>query len=261
MRGGGGCLVYLLFEHQRAKDSWIALRLLRYQVRIWEEHLRKHPEAAKLPVILPVVVAQNAESWRLSPRFADLLDVPEDLGDALAGSYPDFVFRLIELAEVPFDKIVGTPSGILILRALKAERVQKLLDAPIWEEGLLAQIPREIFERVLLYIFSHGDVDKDAFARKVESISSAAIQSTAMTLAQQFRQEGRQEGLSQGLSQGRLTALQEDVIEVLAVRFDRVPEGLREAICEIADEPQLRRLLKAALRAASVEDFAGSLEG
>ncbi len=255
--GAADCLVYLLFEHQRSKDPWIALRLLRYQVRIWEDHLRKNPKALKLPVILPVVIAQNAEPWHLSPRFADLLHLPDGLDAALAGRFPDFVFRLIELAELPFDKIVGTPSGILILRTLKAERVQKLLDAQVWDESLLVQIPREIFERVLLYIFSHGDVDKTAFNHNVKSIASAEIQSTAMTLAQQFRQEGRQEGLSQG----RLLALQEDVIEVLAVRFDRVPEGLREAICEIADEPHLRRLLKAALRAASVEDFAGSLEG
>ena len=257
--GGTGCLVYLLFEHQSAKDPWIALRLLRYQVRIWEEHLRKHPQTVKLPVILPVVIAQNAESWHLSPRFADLLHLPDGFDDALAGRFPDFIFHLIELADLPFDKIVGTPSGILVLRTLKAERMQKLLDAPIWEESLLARVPAELFERILLYILSNGDVDKDAFTRKVKTISSAKIQSAAMTLAQQFRQEGRQEGLNQGLSQGRLLAMQDAVIELLAMRFDRVPEGLREAICEIADEPQLRRLHKAALRAASVEDFAGSL--
>jgi len=58
--GDARCLVYLLFEHQRAKDPWIALRLLRYMLRIWEKHLHDHPEALRLPVILPVVVAQNA---------------------------------------------------------------------------------------------------------------------------------------------------------------------------------------------------------
>ncbi len=32
----GRCFVYLLFEHQVAEDPQIALRLLRYMVRIWE---------------------------------------------------------------------------------------------------------------------------------------------------------------------------------------------------------------------------------
>ena len=54
-------------------------------------------------------------------------------------------------------------------------------------------------------------------------------------------------------------ALQDDIVEVLAIRFDRVPEGLKEAICEIADEPRLRRLHKAALQAGSIEDFATAL--
>ena len=72
-----------------------------------------------------------------------------------------------------------------------------------------------------------------------------------MTLAQQFRQEGRQ--------QGRPVALQEDVVEVLSVRFGHVPEGLKEVIGEIAEEPRLRALHKAALRAAALEAFTESL--
>jgi predicted transposase/invertase (TIGR01784 family) len=253
--GGAGCLIYLLFEHQRNKDPSIALRLLRYQVRIWEKFLGEHPKADKLPVILPIVVAQNAESWHLSPRFADLLDLSDGLENVLDGRFPDFLYQMIELADLPFEKIVGTPAGILILRTLKAERVHKLLDAQVWDEKLLVQMPRALFECLLLYIFSHADVDKDAFTRNVKSIGSAKIQSTAMTLAQQFRQEG----LSQGLSQGRILALQESVAEALSIRFDRVPEGLREAIRDIADEPQLRILHKAALQAESLEAFAGAL--
>ncbi|MEI8311791.1 MAG: hypothetical protein WCH98_13650, partial [Verrucomicrobiota bacterium] len=67
------------------------------------------------------------------------------------------------------------------------------------------------------------------------------------------------QGLRQGLSQGRLLALQEDVIEVLAIRFSHVPEGLREAITVIAEEPRLRELLKGALRAETIEGFTASL--
>jgi predicted transposase/invertase (TIGR01784 family) len=36
---GKDCRVYLLFEHQSAPDPWLALRLLRYMVRIWEAHI------------------------------------------------------------------------------------------------------------------------------------------------------------------------------------------------------------------------------
>ena len=257
---GTACFLYLLFEHQRNKDPWIALRLLRYQVRIWESFLVKHPKAEKLPVILPVVLAQNRESWHLSPRFADLLDLPA--GCDLDGHFPDFIFRLFELADIPFDKIVGTPAGILTLRVMKAEREQKLLGSEVWDEPLLARVPREIFEMVLLYIFSNGNIDKKGFAHRVKTLKSAEIKDTAMTLAQQFRQEGREETISlaqQFRQEGRQIALQEDVIEVLRVRFERVPEGVKEAISAIAEEPRLRALLKSALRSDTLEAFARSL--
>jgi hypothetical protein len=78
-------------------------------------------------------------------------------------------------------------------------------------------------------------------------------------LEQLIAEEVTERVAEKAMSQGRLLALKEDVIEVLSVRFDRVPEGLKEAVCEIADEPKLRHLHKAALRAGSVEDFANAL--
>ena len=34
---------------------------------------------------------------------------------------PDFTFRLVQLAEIPFDKILGAPAGILVLRAFRQQ--------------------------------------------------------------------------------------------------------------------------------------------
>lgn len=62
---GGEALIYLLFEHQLAEDQRIALRLLRYMVRIWEVYLKENPGVA-LPPILPVVLAQNEKAWKIS---------------------------------------------------------------------------------------------------------------------------------------------------------------------------------------------------
>ncbi|MCB1224432.1 MAG: Rpn family recombination-promoting nuclease/putative transposase, partial [Verrucomicrobiales bacterium] len=38
---GQRCALYLLFEHQSTPDPWMALRLLRYMVRIWEAFIAK----------------------------------------------------------------------------------------------------------------------------------------------------------------------------------------------------------------------------
>jgi hypothetical protein len=137
---GSDCLIHLLFEHQVREDHWIALRLLRYMVRIWESRVKADP-SKKLPVILPIVLAQNAREWKVDPAFTSLLEIPPDLADDLQPFVPNFTFRLIQLAEIPFEAIVGTPAGIMILRTMKAERIGSLLADPVWDEELLSQLP------------------------------------------------------------------------------------------------------------------------
>ena len=45
-------------------------------VRIWENHLKSAPTAKSLPVILPIVLTQNAEVWTIPTRFSHLPDLP-----------------------------------------------------------------------------------------------------------------------------------------------------------------------------------------
>lgn len=191
---GSACLIYLLFEHQRQNDPWIALRLLKYQIGIWEQFRSKQPQATCLPLVIPVVLAQNAKHWEISTRFADLLDLPPEQIVHLAEWVPVWTFRLIQLADLPFDKILGTPAGIMVLRTLKAEQTHQLLAPPVWDEALLSQLPTRLIETLLTYIFHAGSVDKQAFMKNVVKVCRDELKSTAMTLAQQFRQEGRQEG-------------------------------------------------------------------
>jgi hypothetical protein len=133
---------------------------------------------------------------------------------------------------------------------LSALRTPKLLDPIIWDEALLEQIPRALFEAFVLYL-SNADVDNGALERNLRAIETPELQHTAMTLAQKLRQEGRQEG--------RLSTLRENVLDALALRFDTVPSGLGEVVRGIADEEKLRRLLRQAICCASVEDFAADL--
>ena len=43
------------------------------------------------------------------------------------------------------------------------------------------------------------------------------------------------------------------MVEVLEVRFDRVPDGLKEAVQAILDQTMLRSLLRAAIKSTGVE--------
>jgi len=261
---GQPAFLYILFEHQNQEDPLIGLRLLTYMVRIWSDYLRNNPGAAKLPPILPLVLAQDNKPWKSSTRFADLIDIPEGAGE-MKKHIPDFEFQLVELFRMPFEKILGTPMGILTLRALKAEKLQALLDDMVWDESLLIQLPSASFEMLMRYILDR-DLDKPAFRRKLTTLRNPKLSKNAMSLAEQFRQEGREETRSlaeqfrqEGLQEGLVRANQAAVLEALEIRFNRVPEGLREEIELIADAAKLQSLLRAAIRSDTLEAFAEAL--
>lgn len=245
---GQPAFLFVLFEHQNEEDPLLGLRLLTYMVRIWNDYRRDNPAATKLPPILPLVLAQDNKPWKSSTRFADLINAPD--GEELKKHIPDFEFQLVELFRMPFDKILGTPLGILTLRALKAEKLQALLDDPVWDEALLIQLPASSFEMLMRYILDR-DLDKPAFRKKLKTLRNPKLSQNAMSLAEQFRQEGRQEGL--------IRANQAAILEALEVRFERVPEGLREEIQSVSDLTKLQSLHRAAIRCADLESFAREL--
>ena len=196
--------VHLLFEHQRREDRWIALRLLTYQLRIWEQFRSAHPLSETLPPIIPIVLAQNNQTWSLSPRFHALFDLPTTSGAdgpfELAKFVPDFTFRLVQLAEIPFEKISGTVLGILALRALKAEQGGDLLNDLVWDEALLLRLSPRQRNHILRYIIDAGDVDKTSIERKLTKLKNATILDATMTLADQYRQEGEQKAMSKAMT-------------------------------------------------------------
>jgi predicted transposase/invertase (TIGR01784 family) len=274
---GHPAFLYILFEHQNAEDPLIGLRLLTYMVRIWNDHLRTNLGVTKLPPILPLVLAQDNKPWKSSTRFADLVESHEGLGEELKKHIPDFEFQLVELYRMPFDKILGTPMGILALRALKAEKLQALLDDPVWDETLLLQLSPAAFEMLMRYILDR-DLDKPAFRKKIKNLNNSKLIQNAMSLAEQFRQEGReetrslaeqfrqegrqeghQEGREEGREEGLIFSKQQDILEALEIRFQRVPEGLREEIEAVSDTKKLSLLLRAAITSVDLEAFAAEL--
>ena len=65
---GRPAFLYLLFEHKSAPEALTAFQLLRYMIRIWEDFLKSHPGARRLPVILPVVLHHGEGGWTCARR-------------------------------------------------------------------------------------------------------------------------------------------------------------------------------------------------
>jgi predicted nucleic-acid-binding protein len=218
-----------------------------------------------LPPILPLVLAQDNKSWETSSRFTDLIQAPAGLAAAIQKHTPDFEFRLVELCSMPYEKILGTPMGILTLRALKAEKISALLDDAVWDEMLMVQLTPEALEQLLRYILDR-DIDKPAFRQKLKTITTPQLNQSAMSLAEQLREEGREEVRSlaqqfrqEGRQEGLIASKQQAIVEALEILFESLPEGLCEVIETINDSEKLTILHRAAIRSADIEAFAGEL--
>ncbi len=74
-----------------------------------------------------MVLDQDKDRWKSSSQFQDLFAFPEAIEKTARACTPDFSFRLLQLAEMAYEDIHGTPEGILTLRSLKAEPVGELL--------------------------------------------------------------------------------------------------------------------------------------
>ena len=244
---------YFLCEHQSSEDCLMPLRVLSYMVNIWTEEVKSLPGPVRLTPIIPVVVAQDNKVWKTSTKFHDLFRLPPEKWEEVRSFMPDFHFRLLQLVELPFESIEGTPDGKLALRALKAQAVGELLGDPVWEPSLMRVVSCEVLDYLIRYVWNQ-DVDKEGFCLRLKELPRTDLNPETMTLAQKIREEGREEGREQG----RLAALRM-LCSLLEVRFQKVPEGLWEELTHISDMKRLESLHRHAIRCASLDEFAAAL--
>ena len=207
-------LLYILFEHQTTEDPWLALRLLGYKVRIWNDYRKAQPAAGKLPVVIPLVLAHTQRAWSSSTRFASLFPACQSGPSDYAECIPDFVFQVIQLATLPFNQIVGTPLGVAVLRVMKAARMNALLSDEVWDIAVLENLTLDEYEVIVRYILS-TDLDREAIKSRVAKLSSERLRIKAMSVADQLRQEGKQEGEIIGRKEGEKVGVLAGSIQTL----------------------------------------------
>jgi len=115
LRDGGDACVFILFEHKSYIEPLVALDLLRYKVRIWEDALKANPKPDKLPAIIPLVVYHGPQPWSVPTRFEALLAVPEPLQIYA----PKFEYAVVDLSAWRDEDIRGAVilrAGLLLLK-------------------------------------------------------------------------------------------------------------------------------------------------
>ncbi len=229
--------LYVLVEHQRTPDPLMALRILAYQVRIWDKHLADHHATGTrpLPLIVPIVIYQGARSWKAGTDIADLLDIPDSLADDLQDLLPRFRYLLDDLTTVDDAELRRRPltpaARITFVSLGKAPRHDNVTTwLPDWLDDLRAleqQHHRALLTALLNYYLNVSDTPADDLQELAASIGPEA-QEILMTTASRLHDAGRDAGLREGLREGRAQLL----LDQLHTRFGDIDDTTRNRIAD-----------------------------
>lgn len=219
-------LVYVLVEHQSAPHPLMPWRVLRYLVRVGDEHLKPHPEASRVPMIVPIVVYHGKEKWTAPRTLRDVLDAPADVVDAASEHLPHLRFRLIDLrhadADALLDKLLsGFGEAALWVMSTGGDDEAVLEGLAKFSDTLGDMLTKpsghEAFGVFLKYILAtHEHIDRGTLRKVVGESVRPQAENEVVTMYEQLLQEGRQGVL----------------LDQLEAKFGAVPESVRTRLVE-----------------------------
>lgn len=248
-------LLYLLLEHQSTDDPLMAYRLLRYMVRIWDEHLRDHPGAAKLPAILPLVLHHSPGGWTSPTDFRALVDVDDATFSLVAAHVPSFRFLLDDVSAETDEALRAramTALGRLVLFCLRhvrepgrfAQEIARWLG--VLAEARAAPGGAEALLLIWRYIVTASNpADPQELVKQLLAVVGKQEEREIMSIADWYEDRGRQAGVT--------TGARNLLVKLLRKRFGALPAAA-EARIQAADAAQLEAWADRVLTAATLDE-------
>ena len=245
--GGRPALLYVLLEHQSKPDRWMAFRVLRYLVRVWDAFRLADPKAKRLPPIVPIIVAHTAGGWRATTRFEELIDLDGALAE-LAPHVPRFSYLVDDLTRASDSELLArtaTAFARVVWVTLKHARGD-LMGALHRVVALLREIGAApsgaaVLGALLQYTLyvRHDPAETVRPGNEISAGAKAMATSAAEKLIRQGRQEGHRSMLLRQLTRrfGKLPAATEERIE------HATPKQLVRWIDRVLDAPTLDEIL------------------
>jgi predicted transposase YdaD len=273
--------VYVLFEHQSTDrpHEYLAFRLLRCQVRIWEQHLKQNPGIRRLPIIVSLVLYHGQTEWRSPLRFHDLMNADEDELATFGEFVPQFRFVIDDVGHTA-DEALRTRGmsthARLALWFLKAARdsAQILKNAAFWGELLRELLTQpsgaEAMAVLLRYYLLVTDAPSPDTARRVfREAAGPHAEEIYVTLAESLINQGKLEGKTLGIAEGKTLGVAEGkalgvaegkalaILRVLEKRGMHVTDEKKRCIVSCTDLATLDGWLDAAITATSIDELLG----
>ncbi len=260
---GREALIYILWEHKSEPEPLTPLQVMRYMVRIWDQHLaslpmKKRGEIRKLPVIVPVVLHHGRGGWTAAVSFEEMLDADEELLAALGEHVPRLRLVIDDLWKQTDDQLyarAATSFARLVLWALKNAREAGWLGGEIgrWKELIAAVLAEREGTRALTALFQYivktnPAVERDVLRGLLPGDRGTEVEEAVMNWFEREMSQSRRDGERKG--ERRV------LLRQLRLRFGELPAAVVARI-EAAEVVELDVWTERFVTASRLEDVLG----
>jgi hypothetical protein len=252
-------LLYVLVEHQSSVDPLMPLRLLRYVVRVWEAWFREHPDARRIPAVIPLVVHQGAQPWNGPRRLSEIIDLPPELAAAVERHVPALELALEDLGSVSAEALAALRAPpvarfALVLLRSAAERADFAVvlsrSHDLMRAIYLGSRGAETLGTLLRYTLLVGRMEKKVLREHIQDVfGEEADEVFASEWCNDLINKGRRQGVKQGIEQGHRAILE----RLLRARFGDLDDATRSRLAK-ARATDLTRWAERVLTARRLAD-------
>ena len=252
-------VVYLFFllELQSYNDFTMPFRLLVYMTAIWLDHFKncdKNKRSQKdyrLPAIMPIVLHNSERNWTASCKFSQMISNAELFGKYVV----DFEYALVSVNTLTESKISN--SNTLIDNIFLADKKRTRQD---WTDGIAELMHRiramdtnDLNEWITWFSNVIRKLNEDERGELITQLKEGDEKDMCSSFERLLNKE-KAEGWKDGREKGKVEDRAEAVIELLE-DLGELSDSLKICIMEQTDLELLKKWLKAAARAKSIEEF------
>ena len=240
-------VVYLFFllELQSYNDFTMPFRLLVYMTAIWLDHFKncdknkRSQKGYRLPAIMPIVLHNSERNWTASCKFSQMINNAELFGKYVV----DFEYALISVNTLTESKISN--SNTLIDNIFLADKKRTRQD---WTDGIA-----ELMHRIRAMDTNDLNEWITWFSNVIRKLNEDE-RGELITQLKEGDEKDMCSSFERLLNKEKTEGKAEAVIELLE-DLGELPDSLKTCIMEQTDTELLRKWLKVAAKATSIDEF------
>lgn len=266
-------LIYILIEHQSTIDTTMGFRVLFYMTQIWDFQ-RREWESNNIPnsqrqlrPIIPIVFYTGEQVWKKPISLYSLMELPELLVDFV----PNFEILFLSVKDTNSAVLTKTDHSfgwlLTVLQKENAtkEEIRSALIKAIQHIDTLDPEENQQWRRAIFYLYllilhrrpveEHDELKSLVHQQSQNTTHKEEGEAMAQTMAEFLIEQGEKEGEKRGEKRAEIRTKKEDIIKLIHIRFETVPDTIHNKITAIRSISRLNKLFEKIATADTLNDI------